>query len=187
MIVKGPDEKFPTAPEGSFPAVCVDNIDLGMVKSSFGGEERERHMVRLVWQIDEEEEPGKPYLVKQDYTASLHEKAALRKHLEAWRGRAFTDVELFGFELDTIIGAGCIVNVVHNRGRRGGTFANVAGVMKLAKGMIAPKIVDYIRVKDRKAKPAAPAKPAQPPARPRIEEEPPDLGGMGITDDDVPF
>lgn len=186
MIVKGPDEKFPTAPEGSFPAVCVDNIDLGMVKSTYGGEEKERHMVRLVWQIDEEESPGKPFLVKQDYTASLHEKAALRKHLEAWRGRAFTDVELFGFDLDSILGAGCIVNIIHNKGRRGGTFANVAGIMKLAKGMTIPKVSDYVRVKDRKPKPAAP-KPIEPlPGRRRVEEEPPDFA-YGITDDDVPF
>ena len=41
---------------------------------------------------------GKPFLVRRRYTASLHEKSALRKDLESWRGRAFTNVELDGFK-----------------------------------------------------------------------------------------
>lgn len=187
MIVKGPEEKFSTAPEGTFPAVCVDNIDLGKIKSMWDGEERERHMVRLVWQIDEEDADGKPYFVKQDYTASLAEKAKLRKQLETWRGRAFTEVELFGFDLDSILGVGCLLNIVHNKGSRGGTFANVGAVMKLAKGMVTPKPDNsYVRVKDRKAKaPAPPAPRPVPVSRPKPEEEPPNH--FEITDDDVPF
>ena len=35
MIVKQPDERFPTAPEGSFAAVCVDEIDLGKQQSNW--------------------------------------------------------------------------------------------------------------------------------------------------------
>lgn len=187
MIVKGPEEKFATAPEGTFPAVCVDNVDLGKIKSTWDGEERERHMVRLVWQLDELDPENKPYFVKQDYTASLAEKAKLRKQLESWRGRAFTEAELFGFDLDAILGAGCLLNIVHNKGNRGGTFANVAAVMKLAKGMTALKAdPGYVRVKDRVQKAAAHPVAAPPPSRKQpMEEEPPNP--WGITDDDVPF
>lgn len=185
MIVKKKDEQFPTAPEGSFPAVCVDEISLGRVKTSFGGEEREREMVRLVWQLDEEDPQGKPYMIKQDYTASLDEKAKLRKHLQSWRGRNFTALELMGFDLETVVGAPCMISVVHATGRRGGTFANVEAVMKLPKGLQAPKVVGYVRVKDRKVEAAPPEH--QKPREMPPEQQPPDFDYSQITDDDVPF
>ena len=183
MIVKAPDERFPTAPEGTFAALCVDEIDLGRVKTSFGGEDRERNMVRIVWQLDEDGKDGKPYLIKQDYTASLHEKATLRKHLQSWRGRAFTPTELVGFDLETVVGAGGMVAVVHATGRKGGTFANVEAVMKLPKGVQPPAKGDYVRVKDRAVREDVPVIQRRPP-----EEQPPDFTDyQGVSDDDVPF
>jgi hypothetical protein len=185
VIVKAPDERFPTAPEGTFLALCVDEIDLGRVKTSFGGEDRERNMVRLVWQLDEADRDGKPYLIKKDYTASLHEKATLRKHLQSWRGRAFTQTELVGFDLETVVGAGCMISVVHATGSKGGTFGNVEAVMKLPKGSSPPAKGGYVRVKDRTAPEDVPTIQRQKPP----EEQPPDFGEAyrGITDDDVPF
>jgi hypothetical protein len=116
MIVRQP-ERISTAPEGTFPAVCVDEIPLGRIKTVYDGEERERDMVRLVWQLGEEDPNTKlPYVVRQDYTASLDEKSKLRKHLQSWRGRAFSPVELFGFDLETIVGAGCMLS---NRSQHG--------------------------------------------------------------------
>ncbi len=187
MIVKQPDEKFPTAPEGTFAAVCIDEIDLGKVKTTFNGDERERNMVRLLWQIDEDDKDGKPYVVRQDYTASLDEKAKLRKHLQAWRGRSFTPAELMGFDLESVVGVGCLISIVHATGRKGGTFANVEGVMKLPKGTNAPAPRDYVRMKDRKAAPPSELA-SQPRGRRQAppEEQYPDFN-QGITDDDVPF
>lgn len=197
MIVKAPDQKFPTAPEGTFPAVCVDEIDLGKVPSTYNGEERMRHMVRLVWQIDEQISdveaekfqmaPGSLYIVKQDYTASLDEKAKLRKHLQSWRGRAFTPAELGGFDLGSIVGASCMVSIVHNAGRKGGTFANVEGVMKLLKGTVAMKPMGYVRVKDRKVAEPVPAQHHRTTQKPPEEQPPVQWGSDEITDDDVPF
>lgn len=184
MIVREPESQFVPAPAGVFVAVCVDEIDLGMVTREFGGEKHEKHMVRLVWQIGEDMKDGKPYLVKKDYTASLHEKAALRADLEGWRGKAFTFDELVGFDLENIIGAPCMLNIVHKQGRKGGTFANIAAIMPLPKGMVKLAPRDYVRVKDRPVKDvllSAPRNGHQPPP----EEQPP--FSDGITDDDVPF
>ena len=180
FIVKAPQEQFPTAPAGTFPAVCVDVIDLGLVENRFDPEAGDRQMVRLVWQLDEEDTDGRPFMVKADFTASLHEKAKLRKTLAAWRGRDFTQPELLGFDVETVLNSGCLLSIVHNTGSRGGTFANVASVMKLARGMVAPVPRDYIRVKDRKAEPS------QRPERVAHEHEPPPYA-EGIADDDVPF
>lgn len=194
MIVKQPDQKFAAAPEGTFPGVCVDEIDLGKVKSSFGGDERERNMVRLVFQIDEEMDSetaqkfnmpvGSRYLVKQDYTASLDEKAKLRKHLQSWRGRAFTTLELGGFDLENVVGVPCLISIVNVTGKKGGTFSNVEAVMKPPKGMDGMKPQGYVRVKDRPAAPALVSQPTRKPLPP--EQQPPDWD-HGISDDDVPF
>jgi hypothetical protein len=93
-------------------------------------------------------ENGKPFLVRRRYTCSLHEKATLRRDLESWRGRAFTDKELQSFDLETLLSVGCLINVIHEA-RNGSMFANVASVMRLPKGMTAPVQRDYVRVIDR--------------------------------------
>lgn len=184
MIVKAPSEQYPTAPQGTFPAVCVDVIDQGMVTTKFGGEESTRHMVRVVWQIDEEDADGKRFLVRKDYTASLHEKAKLRADLKSWRGREFTFDELVGFDMEQVVGAPCMISVVHNQGSKGGTFANVGSVMKLMKGMAALTPDGYIRVKDRQTA-AQPVPQAKRQMQPPPEEMPPNV--FEATDDDVPF
>ena len=69
---------------------------------------------------------GRPFSVSQFYTVSLHEKSKLRADLEAWRGRKFTATELDGFDLGTVIGAYCMIQVVHDET---GKYANVQTIM----------------------------------------------------------
>lgn len=176
MIVKQSESNYVVAPEGSYSAVCVDVVDLGIVKTTWNNEEKESHKCRIIWQIDEDHPSGGRFTVRQDYTASLGEKANLRKMLESWRGRAFTDAELMGFDLEQLVGIPCMINIVHRTGSKGGTFANVAAAMRLPKGMTQLQAEKYTRVKDRE-----PQSQPVPPSRPddhRPEE---------ITDDDVPF
>jgi hypothetical protein len=168
IIIKGGPSFIP-APEGTHPAVCVDVVDLGEVEVTFQGKTQRKRKVDIVWQIDVNMASGKPFLVRRRYTASLHEKATLRRDLESWRGRAFTDKELEAFDLESLVSVGCLINVIHETGN-GSTFANVASVMRLPKGMKAPTPRDYVRVKDR------------PSAQTDVVDD-----GLGITDDDVPF
>lgn len=164
---------YPPAPAGAHAGVCVDVVDLGVLKVSWGGKEKQQHKVRIVWQIDEDREDGKPFQVSKRYTLSLHEKAALRKDLESWRGRAFTPNELEGFDLETLMGVAVLLNLIHNT-RDGVTYANVASLMRLPKTMQAPTPRDYVRVCDRETTNGAVAPPS-------FED------GPEITDDDVPF
>lgn len=138
-------KEFTPAPEGAHQAVCVDVIDRGIEETPWG----QKRKVLVRWQINEPMESGKPFLVQKKYTASLHEKANLRHDLEAWRGRAFTETELAQFDMDTLIGANCLVNVIHRQGSKGGTFANVASVTPLVRGMAKIVARDYTREKDR--------------------------------------
>lgn len=142
------DNEFPTAPAGTFAAVCVDVVDLGMIEVDWGGKKKRQHKIRIAWQIEENQENGKPFLVSKRYTLSLHEKAALRKDLESWRGRAFTESELEGFDVEVLLGIGNYLCIVHTK-KDGKTWANISAIMRLPKGAQSPTQRDYVRVKDR--------------------------------------
>lgn len=151
---------FKPAPAGAHAAVCVDVEDMGDVLTEYAGKKKSQHKVRIVWQIDEERDDGKLFSVSQRYTVSLHQKATLRRDLESWRGKSFTEDELKRFDLENLIGVPAMLNVIHAF-KEGKTYANVAGVMKLMKGLSAPVARDYVRKVDR----AAPQpQQAQPPA-----------------------
>lgn len=173
IIAKASASSYVPAPPGTHAAVCVDVVDLGMLKVSFGGKEKTQHKIRIVWQIDEVKPDNKPYEISKRYTLSLHEKAALRKDLESWRGKAFTPEELEGFDLEVLLSKACLINAIQET-KNGSTYTNVATIMKLPKTMIPPASRDYIRVCDRKSESG---------------EVPPDFEeyGAGITDEDVPF
>jgi hypothetical protein len=151
IIAKGGDTKtYALATEGVHQAVCVDVIDLGMLKSSFPdertGELKMQHKVNVVWQIEDLRDDGKRFLLYKRYTLSLHEKATLRHDLQSWRGKAFTAEELYGFDIEKLIGANALVNVQHSPSKDGTkTFANVLAVMPLVKGMIKMSPRDYVR------------------------------------------
>jgi hypothetical protein len=140
-------QNYAPAPEGTHHAVCVDVIDLGMKPNPFKPG-TEQHKINVAWQINELRDDGKRFVVYKRYTLSLNEKATLRKDLESWRGRAFTRDEEMGFDVESVIGANCLLNVKHNPSADGTrTYANVLAVMPLMKGM--PKIapLDYERPK----------------------------------------
>lgn len=144
--VKDTSTPMTPAPEGLYQAVCVDVVDLGIVKSSFG----DKHKVAVYWQIDQlNEESGKRFLVTKRYTASLSEKATLRKDLETWRSKKFTKEELDGFDLEVLLGVNCQIQIVHNASDDGTVYANVQAVVPIGKGMTKMRPESYVRKIDR--------------------------------------
>jgi hypothetical protein len=146
LIARRPRSTYTAAPEGLHTAVCVDVVDLGVVQGAYGA----KHKVRVVWQLDAVDDAhGRRYDVARVYTLSLHERAALRKDLESWRGRKFTEAELDGFDLEKLIGVPAQVQVTHDLGDDGTIYANVSTVVPPVKG--APRLVplDFVRWQDR--------------------------------------
>lgn len=163
---------FQLAPAGQHQAVCVDVIDKGMVTVEWNGNKKQQHKCRIVWEIDEKMEDGRRFTVGRQFTASLSERANLRGFLEAWRGRAFTEDELAGFDTEQLIGVNALIQIVHTKkGDR--TYDNINSIMKIPKGMqrIEPT-GSYVRVKDRTTDEQ----------RADDDEFPPPL-----TDEDLPF
>lgn len=132
---------FPKAPAGVHRAVCIKVIDLGH-QVGFEGVGR-AHKVLIMWELsDELMEDGRPFAISEEYTLSLNEKANLRKKLDAWRGRPFTEQELHGFELANLLGKPCQLQVAHEVSKKGKEFAKVTSIMPLAKGMSVPEVIN---------------------------------------------
>ena len=142
---------FDPAPEGLFSAVCCDVVEKGKQPSKFQ-EGKLVEKVQVRWQLGEEagfRDDGKPWLVVKTYTASLNERATLRQDLERWRGKRFSEEELKGFDLDKLLGAPCLIQLMHNESETGRTYANVESITPLPKAMSRPTVQEYVMVRDR--------------------------------------
>ena len=169
-IVKDSKKDYTPAPEGLHQAVCVDVVDLGIVKSQYGDQPK----IEIRWVLDDlDPKTEKPYMVVSRFTPSLHEKSRLRPLLEAWRGRRFSVEELKGFDIEKLLGANCQIQIVHNITNDGQTYANVQAVVPIAKNSAKLAIpADYIRVSEREH-------------RAELEKHP---DGNGKTEDEyIPF
>lgn len=127
--------EFEQAPVGTHVARCFRLIDLGTQHGEYQGKPITRKQVLVSWELPGESmSDGRPFAVSYFYTNSLNEKATLRHHLEAWRGRSFNETELQGFDLENVLGKPCMVTVTLNdRGK-----AKVSAVTGLPKGIVCP-------------------------------------------------
>lgn len=133
---------YTLVPAGTHVATCYQMIELGTITTEFNGEKKEQRKVRITFELPNElMTDGRPLAMSKDFTLSMHEKATLRKTLEGWRGKAFTDDEAKAFDVSTLIGKPCMLSVVHTaKGET--TYANISSVSALPKGMPAPKQVN---------------------------------------------
>lgn len=134
---------FEQPPVGTEAARCIKIIDIGTQKGEYQGKVNIRRQCIIGWELPnalmtEGDYAGKPFVVSKFYTASLNEKATLRKDLENWRGRAFTEQELMGFASRNILGKACMVSLTANdKGK-----VRVSGIMAIPKGMQVPDQVN---------------------------------------------
>ena len=135
---------FKRAPAGSHIAVCNLVADCGMQPGSqaFPSPKRKIYVrFEIPAERVEFEKNGKPVegplTIGSFYTASMNEKATLRKHLEGWRGKKFSDDEAGGFDVSTILGKACMLSVVESDSG-GKTYSNISGIGSLPKGMAVP-------------------------------------------------
>jgi hypothetical protein len=131
---------FPAIEAGIYVGVLAALYDLGTQHNETFNKDNRK--VVVVWElpdvrIDLEDDDGKPVnlprQISRRYTLSLNEKAALRKDLEAVRGKAFTKEEAARFNLLGLLGTNAQLQVT-NEERDGKTYANIAAMMALPRG-----------------------------------------------------
>ncbi len=144
---------FQQVEPGMYVARCYSMIEIGTVETEFNGEKKKAHKVSITWELPSElatfrEEKGEePFVVSKTYTLSMHEKSTLRKDLESWRGKGYTDEEAKRFDITKLLGQPCNLNVIHVPGKEAGkTYVQIASISPLMKGQTAPDQINPIRV-----------------------------------------
>lgn len=120
---------------GVYTAVSSAIIDIGMQTNEKFAKTQRKFM--MIWNIvgEEIEINGemKPRTISKEYSFSLNEKSILRKDLQAWRGKAFTDEELQGFNILNVLNVPCQLQILLEE-KNGNKYNNIASIMALPKG-----------------------------------------------------
>jgi len=147
IIVKaGSSEPKELIPAGNYVARCYRMIHIGTSWDDMWDKAINR--VRVTWELPTEtrvfnEDKGpQPFVIDKEYTLSLHEKANLRKDLESWRGKSFTEAELEQFDITKLVGAYCMLNIIHNTTKKGVEYAMVSTIASIPKGIPKPEAVN---------------------------------------------
>lgn len=139
--VGGNDSKR-LAPEGSHVARCYQIIDLGTMEQGgqFAGKKRKVQFLfelPLELAVFDDTKGAQPYYTRGMYTLSLHEKSSLRRDVESWLGKKMSDKEASKFNIFKLLGAPCMVNVIHTS-KGDNVYANIASISPVPKGMVCP-------------------------------------------------
>jgi hypothetical protein len=135
-IVVKQDRKAPHA-DGTYPAVCVDIINLGKVLDTYPGRTPELvPKCALVFQTNAENpDTHEPLTVHTELTVSFGRKAKLRKLLESWRGKMYSDEEVqHGIPLHKLEKVNALINIIHKVSGAGNTYAVIDSIMPPIKG-----------------------------------------------------
>lgn len=137
LKVKAKSQAGKVLPAGVHQACLISVYDVGTHHNATFDKDVQR--VVLTWEF-----PGQTITVdgikkamrkSKTYTASLSDKANLRKDLEAMKGSAFTKEESKGFPLQSLLGSNCLANISHTQGANGKTSASISALMPLMNDM----------------------------------------------------
>lgn len=134
IIAKANGGDFEQVPAGSYIARCYKMVDVGTQEVVWNNDTKYQRQVYIYWEllVDEDDAPirmkdDRPFGVSNRYTLSVHPKANLRQHIDAWRGRPFTDEEAEAFDITNLLGTYCRLQVA-NTEKNGKTYTNVQTV-----------------------------------------------------------
>lgn len=137
ITATGSSVKFTPHPEGQFAARCVDTIALGEKVEQWGDfPEKLVTKVALVFRTGEKNADDHYIDLSAEFTLSMGDKANLRKFLEQWRGKPYTEEQVeAGVPLHKLLNQNALVSVAHKRSRRERTYAVINAIMPLPKAM----------------------------------------------------
>jgi hypothetical protein len=121
-------------------------IEIGTVLEKFADGDKEMKKVRIGWEFPNDlkvfnpEKGEQPITVDEEYTLSTGDKANLRKMLASWRGKDFSPEEAKCFDITKVLGAGCMVTVIHVQSKSDATkiYSKIGSVSSLPKGTVLP-------------------------------------------------
>lgn len=131
---------IPPVEPGTYFAVCIGAVDLGEQETTYNNKTRYTNQLQIIFElpselieIDGEEQPRQ---LSRRFAVSLSTKSNLRKFIETWYGKKFTDDAIREFDTRELLGKPAMLSVVLSED---GNYANIASAAALPKGMEAPK------------------------------------------------
>ena len=130
LVTKEQKSMLPLIPEGYQKATIVSVVDLGSHDNAFQ-EGAINHKVSITWELPEvthvfEEEKGEqPRWLTKTYTVSNHIKSNLYPIL---KGLGLIGFDKAGFDILSIAGKQCELNIVHQENDKGVEYVQIAKV-----------------------------------------------------------
>jgi len=123
--------------EGQFVGQQVDTIALGEKVEDFPGTSPKlTPKCALVFRTGEKNELGDFIDVSKEFSVSMNEKANLRKFLEQWRGKTYTEEQVKeGVPLHKLTGNYALLTVSHKTSKAGRTYAAIEACVGVPKQM----------------------------------------------------
>ena len=130
--------KVPPVEPGVYMAICIGCVDLGeQYNETFKNYANKcLYMFELIGETVEVDGEQKPRQLSKEFTISASSKSNLRKFIESWNGKSYSDDEFADLDLFDQIGKSCQLNVVLNDTKE---YANIDNLMPLPRGMAAFK------------------------------------------------
>lgn len=133
-------------PAGNYIARCYQMLEIGHVSETIMGVQKTLQKVRIGWELPGElrvftpDKGEQPFVISKEYTLSMNEKSNLRKDLKSWRGKDFTEEEAKSFDITKLLGAPCMLNIIHNPSKSDPTrvYEQISGITPIPKGMKCP-------------------------------------------------
>ena len=130
-------------PTGNHQARCYKMVYFGEVDNEYQGKVMKTMKVNLGFEFPTElhefdkEKGEQPLVISKTYTLSLGEKANLRKDLEAWRSKPFTEDELEGFDIMNVLGKPLMIQIGEKVKADGSSTNVIQSMGSMPKGMKA--------------------------------------------------
>ena len=129
-------------PQGNYIGRCVNMVYIGTIDGKFGKTKK----VRLTWELPtqlkeyKEGEGEKPAFISKEYNLSLNPKSNLYMDLVSWRGMAFTEDESKAFNIVNVLGAPCMVNVIHTASKSDASkmYEDISSITPIPQGLSVP-------------------------------------------------
>ena len=129
--------KAPPVEPGVYMAVCIGFIDLGEQYSEKFKSYTNKGM--YVWELPGEtieiDGEQKPRQLSKEFTISASNKSNLRKFIETWNSKSYSDEDFMEFDVFEQVGKPCQLNVVLNETKE---YSNVDNLMPIPRGFPAP-------------------------------------------------
>lgn len=139
---------------GNYMARCYQMLEIGTTTETIEGKTVRLKKIRIGWELPtetkefKEGEGQKPYVINEEYTLSMNEKATLRKMLASWRGKDFTEEEATRFNVTKLLGVACQLNIIHKPSKKDPSrvYEKIATVSPLMKGIECPAQINKTMV-----------------------------------------